>query len=384
MNRVGFWQMFRQEWRHILSRRAMLIIAVLAPLLYGGLLGAVYSQHKVVAIPFVVVDADNSALSREIIQGVQQSEYFRFAGYANSPNEFKHLALRDRAKFMLVFPQHFSRDVKRGRGAKIQALIDNSNMAIGNVALQTISSIGSTYAVGVDVARSMASRGEARTAAMSEALPLDSNVRALNNPAFNQNYANFVLLGLVGIAIQLIPLLMTLETTAVNTLGRRSVLVEIFAKWFAYVVITVPVSMLAMRLAISVVQASLLGSMAFVMWFTVFFSMVMCMVGVGFSILIHDPQRTLGSFAVIAMPSFLVSGFTWPASALPAAIRVFAAMLPITHYAEAIRRNHLMGLGFTANWGHIWPLLVWAVLGLVAGIIGCKRNMKLYTAGARA
>ncbi len=361
----------------------MLIIAVLAPLLYGGLLGAVYSQQKVVAIPFVVVDADDSALSREIIQGVQQSEYFRFAGYANSPNEFKQLALRDTAKLMLVFPQHFSRDVQRGRGAKIQALIDNSNMAIGNVALQTISSIGTTYAVGVDVARSMASRGEARSAAMTDALPLDSTIRALNNPAFNQNYANFVLLGLVGIAIQLIPLLMTLETTAVNTLGKRSLLVEIFAKWSAYTVILVPLSMVTMWLSISVVQAHLLGSMVFVMWFTAYFSMVMCMVGVGFSILIHDPQRTLGTFAVIAMPSFLMSGFTWPTNALPSALRVIAGMLPITHFAEVIRRNHLMGLGLTDNWGHIWPLLVWAVMGLAAGIIGCMRNMKLYTAGAR-
>lgn len=355
----------------------MLGIAILGPLLYGFLLGNVYSQHKVVSIPFTVVDNDNSSLSREIIQGVRQSEFFRLAGYANSTDEFPRMAVRDRAKMMLVFPRHFGRDVKRGAGSKILALIDNSNMAVGNVALQTISSIGSTYGVGVDVTRSMSTRGEARAAAMRDAVPLDTTVRALNNPAFNQNYANFVLLGLVGVAIQLVPLLMTLETPYVKTIGKPNALAEVLAKLCAYAVIQVPVAMVSMWMAIHLIHAHLLGSMAFVMGLTAFFSLTMCLVGVGFSMLINDPQKALGNFAMIAMPSFLVSGFSWPSSALPSGIRVFASLLPITHYADALRRNHLMGVGFGDNWSNIWPIALWGLAGLTAGLLGSRRTTKI-------
>ena len=374
MQKLGFWHVFGLEWRQLLSRRTMLIIAILAPLLYGILVGSAYSQGKVVQVPFVVVDNDNSSLSRDIVLSVQQSEYFKLAGYANSPSEFKRMAVEDRAKLMLVFPQHFYRDVKRGKSCKILAYIDNSNMAIGNVALQAISTIGTTYSVGVDVSSTMMKDGLPRDKAMRSALPMDTTLRVLHNPAFNQNYANFVLLGIIGIAVQLVPVLMSLETSLVVSKGKVNPFVLLIGKVAAYVSINTPPAIIAMWISLHIIKATLLGSLTFVFGMTALFSIVMCTVGVGYSLLLRNPITALGSFAAFLMPAFLLSGFTWPVMSLPPLIQKIAVLLPITHWAEAIRRNHLMGLGFAGNWEHIWPLLVWGLLGLICGLLATLRK----------
>ena len=376
MQKLGFRHVFGLEWRHILSRRTMLIIAIIAPLLYGILVGSAYSQGKVVQIPFVVVDNDNSSLSRDIVLSVQQSEFFKFAGYANCPSEFKRLAVEDRAKLMLVFPQHFYRDVKRGKSCKILAYIDNSNMAIGNVALQAINTVGTTYSVGVDVSSTMMKNGVSRDKAMRSALPMDTTLRVLHNPAFNQNYAKFVLLGIVGIAFQLVPVLMALETSLVKPKGRVNPFVLLMGKVAAYVVINAPIALITMWLSLRIAHATLLGSLSFVFGMTVLFSAMMCMVGVGYSMLLDNPVKALGSFAALLMPAFLLSGFTWPVMSLPPFIQKIAVLLPITHWAEAVRRNHLMGLGVNGNWEHIWPLLVWGILGMLCGLLATLRKPK--------
>jgi len=41
---------------------------------------------------------------------------------------------------------------------------------------------------------------------------------------------------------------------------------------------------------------------------------------------------------IIASPSFILSGFTWPLSQMPAAARTIANMIPLTHYVIGFRK----------------------------------------------
>ena len=59
--------------------------------------------------------------------------------------------------------------------------------------------------------------------------------------------------------------------------------------------------------------------------------------GVLVSILIPDALKATQVLMVIASPAFIISGFTWPTSAMPEFIRNFTAIIPLTPYLEALK-----------------------------------------------
>ena len=43
----------------------------------------------------------------------------------------------------------------------------------------------------------------------------------------------------------------------------------------------------------------------------------------------------------LAMPSFVLSGFTWPARAMPAMVRAVGHLLPLTYFVNSFRNIYL-------------------------------------------
>jgi ABC-type multidrug transport system permease subunit len=73
-------------------------------------------------------------------------------------------------------------------------------------------------------------------------------------------------------------------------------------------------------------------------------------------------QRT----QMFLLPSIMLSGYIFPLSSLPAPLRVFAQLLPATHFIKISRGIIIRGAGFWDLWPSVVALLVLAAL-LVAG-----------------
>ncbi|MCX6624689.1 MAG: hypothetical protein NTY38_27230, partial [Acidobacteria bacterium] len=117
----------------------MTVLAIAGPLLFAFVVGAVYSEKKVVGIPVTIVDQDSSALSREITRAVLAAEPFVLGQYSDSPAGFPRLAAEGRSHICFVFPRHFERDIKAGKSAEVAVLVDATNLITGNVAATTAS-----------------------------------------------------------------------------------------------------------------------------------------------------------------------------------------------------------------------------------------------------
>jgi ABC-2 type transport system permease protein len=66
------------------------------------------------------------------------------------------------------------------------------------------------------------------------------------------------------------------------------------------------------------------------------------------------------------LPSIMLSGYIFPLSSLPPALRVLSQALPATHFIGMSRGIIIRGAGFWDLWPHVAALLTIASL-LVAG-----------------
>ena len=92
--------------------------------------------------------------------------------------------------------------------------------------------------------------------------------------------------------------------------------------------------------------------------------------GVFISILIPDALKATQILMVLASPSFIISGFTWPLSAMPAAVQFLANIIPLTPFLQAFKilliQKGSVELTFPYLQHLIILLIVYGVLGWIA------------------
>ena len=88
-------------------------------------------------------------------------------------------------------------------------------------------------------------------------------------------------------------------------------------------------------------------------------------IGILVSIVIPNQLKATEVLMVVATPSFILSGFTWPLSQMPVWIQHIASGIPLTHFLKAFRillvEGGSVSQTFPAVMGMIW-------IGVVCGI----------------
>ena len=157
------------------------------------------------------MDQDHSRLSRDLTRAILANETFSLAGYANSAADFRELAVRDRAHVCFIFRRGFESALMRGENARVDVLVDNSDYLVGGVETSNISTILTSYSIGVNTLVVEAIHGIPEPSARRAAVPLDLGQRMLFNPAFNSNYLNFMVPAFSLVPLQLAALLATIR-----------------------------------------------------------------------------------------------------------------------------------------------------------------------------
>src|SRR5699024_2824619 len=95
---------------------------------------------------------------------------------------------------------------------------------------------------------------------------------------------------------------------------------------------------------------------------TFVFILAVCGIGVLVSIVLPSQLKATEVLMVVATPSFILSGFTWPLSQMPVWVQSIADLIPLTHYLKVFRLLYLNH----AETYHIYPsIIAMAVIALV-------------------
>jgi ABC-2 type transport system permease protein len=344
----------RQLFRDPRSKRVMFVAPVLQLVLFGY---AVNTDVRNVAT--AVVDHDRTPTSRELVDALTASGYFRVVVTSDRSEDLGLALDGGNATVAIEIPAGYARDRAAGRSPVVQLLVDGTNSNTATVAqgyaLRIIADLG---------ARALPVTG-------GQPSGIDLRARAWFNPSLESRVYN------VPAVIGVIVLLMCLLLTALAVVREREVgtleqlLVSPLSAGELVLGKTIPVA------GIALVQMTLVTSVA-LLWFdvplrgsplTLLLAAVLFIVaGLSLGLLISTisatQQEAFLAMFLLLLPAIILSGFLYPVDTMPEIFQRLTLANPLRHFLEIVRGIFLRGAGVADLWVQFTVLAGMAAVGL--------------------
>ncbi len=328
----------KKEWIQVRRDHLSLAMAFLLPVILL-LIYAYAITFDVNNILMVVYDQDKSSVSRELVAQFTESGYFTTVAHPDSYGRIDRYLDSDAATVALVIPFDFSKNVRTGRPSSVEVLIDGSNSNIATIALGYITGIADQFS---------------RRQVVTPAPPvIDMRNRVWYNPELKSR--NFVIPGLIALIMSVIVSVLTSLTIArewdrgtmeqlISTPVKPAELV--IGKLIPYFFIGFADTALCVVISAFFLGVPLRGSI-FLLFAT---SAIFLAGGLSFGVLISAGTRNQLFASQLGMltsflPSFLLSGFVFSISNMPAPLRVVTYAVPARYFVSILKGIFLKGTG---------------------------------------
>ena len=364
------WAVIRKELLLITRDKIMMIVAFVAPLVLTVLFGFLYIQHSVNGIPIVILDQDQSEISRMIVRAFKDSEKFQLIHTADSFAELEKAVASERAYMGVVIPPDVSSNVKQGRSSQVGIILNGSNLLIMNTAANAANQVVQTLSGGITI-KIMQGFGISEAKAYQAVTALAFRTRVWYNPT--TSYVTFMVLGLLGTVLQQVTFLGVAlsfvkereDQTWKHLIGSQLRWWELIAgKFIVYFTIYTMNALVMFTLAIHCFGMPMRGDAGLLLVALLLFIAAMIGIGMVISVLTPSAAQALEISMLIAVPSFLISGYTWPAMSMPVLIQWLSKLLPLTHFLKVARSVVLMGNGWELVWPGLGVLVVFSLMTL--------------------
>lgn len=303
-------------------------------------------------IKTAVVDLDRSAESRALIERFTASGYFSVTAMPDDPRALGRLLDRGEVTLALQINAGFADDLKSGRQAVIQSMVDGTDSNTGTVAMDYAQRITAEFsrarrAPGVDLA----------TIAPRQAQPVELRSRAWFNPDLKSR--NFNVPGVIAVIVLLMSLLLTamavVREREIGTMEQLMVtpirpLELILGKTLPFVVISYVDVLLVTAVGVLWFDIPIRGSFALLLAGAGLYLMSTIGVGLFISTISRTQQQALMSSFFFYLPAVLLSGFMFPISNMPAVAQWITYVNPLRYFLVIIRDIFLKGSGFELLW----------------------------------
>ena len=349
------WAIFKKEAMHILRDKVIYSTAVTTPLMLTLLFGAIYYQGKVTQVPVVIYDADKSELSRMLITGFKDSERLNIYKHVESVEELTEEMDNQRAEAGIILPHNLKKNVKSGQSQEIPVILSGLNSMNMSTASAAINQVIATYSSGINV-KVMAGNGISSKKGMQAVQSLSYKSRTWYNPS--SSYEVYMLLGLMGMILQQVAFLaVSLSFSKERETGVWKNLIFskikskelVFGKFAIYFIIFFLDAIIMLTLGIKLFKIPMLGSVNALLVLTAAFVGSVLMLGMFISSLLKSQVQAIQLSMMIAVPSYMLSGYTWPVFNMHIILQKLSAVLPLTHYLTSMKSIMYMGQGFSTT-----------------------------------
>lgn len=340
-------EIFLRELRYIFvldRRRAIFILG--ASLAYLFLFSALYSTHTINHIPFAVFDEDQTALSRQLVQGLDDSERTYITSYAASQEELE-AALREKKVYAgLYIPQDFAKHVKMGDSANVLLMLNGSNIMITNFASGAVQEVVKGLSSQTAAKLAESTNGQLPYSAENKTTPISFTLRVLNNPT--QSYLVFFVIGLAIAAFQqgiflAVGAAVQADKHLFPPCTRATALTLVCVKLLPYFFLSITAFFLTIFTAVHVIGIPCVIPLSHLLLPSIAFSFA----AIGFSALLAAVCRDEVAFTRISIfytvPAFILSSYTWPIEAMDPAIQSLPYVFPLFYVSNTVRDLLLSG-----------------------------------------
>lgn len=357
----------RKELTQTFRDRLTLALALLLPLVLLALLGTAISL-TVTDMPVVAQDLDRTPLSRQYIDTLRASLTFRvsYLSLAARPSDALD---RSEARAVVIIPQGFERDIRRNQNAEVQWLVDATDANTANGIRASSAALTRAFLAGV------------RPAATIQPA-IRAEVRFWYNPG--RESEKYIGTGAFAVMLALFPPL--LAALAMSREGEQQTILQVYVstisaheylwgKVLGFMVIAAAEWVLLLVLAFALFGLRFAGDLTPLLVSTIFY--LFCSVSFGVMIGAAIPNQAAAIQATQTgafLLSFLLSGFIFPISNIPAGVRWISGLVPARYYIAVVRDAFVRGGGWSAVWNA--PLAL-ALLGGVFFTVAWLRMRRM-------
>lgn len=317
-----------------------LILGLILPFITWIFLACVFKNGDIKDIPMVVVDNDNSQISRKIIRDLESTEYLKIALVTSDKDIADNLLKEGYSFFSVIIDKDFSSNVKKGKGGSVNVIINGAYLIYAKIGYKAIASVLVTNSTNYQI-KKLIDNGFSENEAEIRALPLTTDIYTSGNPFFN--YTIYLIPGMLISILQMSSSFSTLwlfrqdrEHSAGRAIPAKGYKIAfVTGKVIPIFIINIIAVLALYTVVFPLAGIPVNGSYMKILGLTVVLSVVSMGMGALLSVLL--PNLVTGSQLLLAInaPSFVFSGYTFPRWAMPSGIEKFADLIPVTHFLDA-------------------------------------------------
>ncbi|HWR38222.1 MAG TPA: ABC transporter permease [Patescibacteria group bacterium] len=364
---------FIQMKRDRLTFGMMVMLPIVQLLVFGF---AINTDVK--HLPTIVFDQSLQQESRDLLASLNASGYFDFDYTGHSFREVTEHIEQGKAKVGIIIPPDFTENIKHGRTAAVQVIVDASDSMAASSAISTAQMVGQMKSQEILVQR-MQMQG---TLGKQISSPYDIRIRPWYNPDFITAF--YMVPGILGIILTMTMVMIT--SMAIVRERERGTLEQLIVtpmksyelmlgKIIPYIFVGFVQATLALLVGIIVFAMPLRGSILLLYALTTLFIVASLSLGILISNFSKTQMQAMQLSFFIFMPSVLLSGFMFPRDAMPVFFKSLGYLLPLTFYLEIMRGIVLKGIGLHYLWSQVLALSAFILVTLSISIIKFQKKL---------
>lgn len=365
----GFWR----ELMRLLKDPRGLFMFLIAPLLLNIVVCGAFQNGIVNHIPLAAVDSASSAKTRELIRAFDESDRFDVTAVLQDTETAKRMLEAGEVEGIIVIPENYTRALQLGQQAEVLVGVNSTNNLLGNSAIVSVMQVVKTISTEIAV-KSYVATGSSVDEGMAQVMPVSTVLRPWFNPQFS--YLMYLGLGLTGLVYHQLFMMAVAsafgeekkEGILTGTMPKRDCILHFFNKMIFYGVVGFLNILLNYAVIMKLFGFPMRGRQEDLLLLCGCF--VFCLLGFGalLGLLCKNTIHAMQWLMALTYPFFILSGFSWPHTEMPAALVRVADFLPTTHFMSPVRDIVLMGIGFErASLAHSRNMLL--LMGVIAFLL---------------
>ena len=356
---IGF---VKKEFYHIFRDKRSMFILFGMPIAQIMLFGFAIT-NEINNVNIAILDQSKDSETQKIINKINASQYFNIEQEISSESQIESVFKKGKVKAVLVFENHFIKNLQTKKQAKVQVITDATDPNIANAITNYVNAILQNYTQ--EFKRDSPSSYQIQT-----------QTQLYYNPELKSVF-NFVP-GVMTIILMLVSAMMTsISITREKELGTMEVLLVsplrpfqvIIGKVFPYVFLSIINATIIVLLGFFVFKMPIEGSLFLLSFESILFIISALSLGILISTISNSQQTAMMiSLMGLMLPVIILSGFIFPISSMPMPMQIISNIIPAKWFIIIIKAIMLKGASITIIWKETLILMGMTVFFIVLSI----------------
>ena len=361
-----------RELHRMTSRRIYIGATVVLPLFLIGFMATIFGSGQMEHIPVGMVDADNTATSREVVRSVSAVPTFDVCRHYADDASARAAVQRKEIYGYLSIPSNFETDMVRGNGATLNYYYHYALLAVGGEVMSAFEQALLPVRMAPIVVEAV-TLGATEEGIETFLLPMTSDSHALYNPSLN--YSAYLTLPIFYIMFQILVLLMTLYAIGIE--GKEgtggvwletadgNILRAVVGKLLPYTALFVAEALLANVVFFRFVDIPFTGNLGLFCLLCILFVIATQCVAVLLYTLFPALSFVISIVSMVGSLGATLSGLTFPLPAMSPIVQYAALLFPVRHFTVSMQQMVYYDVDFSSYYLSLAVLCLFPLIALL-------------------